>query len=137
MMSGNLKTPLAPISWGELLDKITILEIKRTKLNDDNALASVKKELDLLIPLTADAVAFSPEVQNERDKLFTVNSALWEIEDRIRAKEAAQLFDDEFIELARSVYKTNDDRSAIKRRVNELLSSELIEVKRYTDYLRL
>ena len=137
MMSGNLKTPLAPISWGELLDKITILEIKRTKLNDDNALASVKKELDQLIPLTADAVAFSPEVQNERDKLFTVNSALWEIEDRIRAKEAAQLFDDEFIELARSVYKTNDDRSAIKRRVNELLSSELIEVKRYTDYLRL
>jgi hypothetical protein len=133
-MSGNLNTPLVPISWGELLDKITILEIKNNEIRDDNALANVRKELDLLTSLAADALQLFKQVSCEKENLTKVNNKLWEVEDRIRAKEAAQLFDVEFIELARSVYKTNDERAAIKRRINKLLSSELIEEKSYKPY---
>jgi hypothetical protein len=133
-MSGDLKTPLAPISWGELVDKITILEIKSTRLKEDNALANVRRELDLLTSIAANALMSSQQVSSEKENLAAINKALWEIEDRIRAKEAAQIFDNEFIELARSVYRTNDERSVIKRRINKLLSSELIEEKSYKSY---
>ncbi len=135
-MNGNLQIPLAPVSWGELVDKVTILEIKCSRLTDANALSNVRKELDLLTPLAATAIETSPELLAEKNRLLFVNKSLWEIEDRIRAKEAERSFDVEFIELARSVYKTNDERAMIKRRINELLGSELIEEKRYTVYPR-
>lgn len=135
-MTCHLEIPLAPVSWGELLDKITILEIKSERLKEANALSNVRKELDLLTPLASRAFKSSSALLAEKAKLLVINESLWEIEDRIRAKEAAKNFDAEFIELARSVYKTNDERAMIKRRINELLSSELFEEKSYTLYSR-
>lgn len=135
-MIGNLEIPLAPVSWGELLDKITILEIKSARLRDASALSNVRNELDMLTPLISRAFASCSGLFTEKARLLAINESLWEIEDRIRAKEAARTFDAEFIDLARSVYKTNDERAMIKRRINELLASKLIEEKSYTFYSR-
>ncbi|MRX51893.1 hypothetical protein GI374_15995 [Paracoccus sp. S-4012] len=121
-------TPLAPVSWGELLDKIAILELKAVRIADPAARANVARELALLREVAAparDAPGLAPLLAG----LAAVNAALWDIEDAIRAKEARAEFDAEFIRLARSVYLTNDRRSALKREVNRLLRSDLVEEK--------
>ena len=123
-------TATVPVSWGELIDKITILEIKRGKMQGP-ALAHVERELSLL---TAIAAPVQTEIQALAGRLRTLNEALWEIEDRIRGKEDAKSFDDEFIELARAVYRTNDQRGGVKRQINLQLKSELMEEKSYRAY---
>ncbi len=123
-----------PVSYGELIDKITILEIKSERIKDAAKLANVRVELDLLNDTwQADSAARS-DIAAERDALRRVNEALWDIEDRIRVKEKAKAFDAEFIELARSVYIRNDERAVIKRAINEKLGSTLVEEKSYEDY---
>jgi len=125
--------PLVPVSWGELLDKITILEIKRVRLRSPDAVANTERELAALRALLAGLDA--PEVLSGlRHALAQVNEQLWSIEDAIRAKEAAGDFGAEFVALARSVYRQNDERGRIKRAINQLLGSELTEEKQYTPY---
>lgn len=123
-----------PISHGELIDKITILEIKAEHIGDAAKLANVCTELDLLNRTWNADPAARIDVAAERTRLKAVNQKLWDIEDRIRLKERAQMFDAEFIELARAVYFTNDERAAIKREINAKLGSTLIEEKSYQDY---
>ena len=125
--------PVAPISWGELIDKITILEIKASKLEGAAALANVRKELTALAGI-AGGHADAADLRKLKEELKSVNEALWEIEDLIREKESVQEFDEKFISLARSVYKQNDRRAAIKRKINILLASELVEEKSYKTY---
>jgi Family of unknown function (DUF6165) len=125
---------LVPISPGELLDKITILRIKCARMEDPAKLANVRLELSRLersreLSLPADADIAADEAALER-----VNADLWDIEDRIRDHEAQQRFDTGFIELARSVYLRNDERAAIKRRINIKLASALVEEKSYRPY---
>ena len=118
-----------PVSIGELFDKITILQIKQEKIKSLNKLQNVKKELELL---TQKSNCFDiNKIQNEYDELKKVNLILWDVEDKIRKKENQNCFDDEFIELARTVYIENDKRAALKRRINEILNSDLIEEKEY------
>lgn len=125
---------LAPVSYGELIDKITILEIKTEHMRDAAKLANVRTELDLLNATWAAHPASRTDIASERAALRAVNQALWDIEDRIRLKEKAQAFDAEFIELARSVYFRNDERAAVKRAINGKLGSTLVEEKSYADY---
>ncbi|MBS0589886.1 MAG: hypothetical protein JSR65_04535 [Proteobacteria bacterium] len=123
-----------PISIGELIDKITILEIKSAQIRDAAKLANVRVELELLNATWATNPASRIDIATERGQLKAVNEALWEIEDRIRLKEKAQAFDAEFVELARSVYFRNDERAAVKKAINLKLGSRLIEEKSYQDY---
>ncbi|TDR39348.1 hypothetical protein DFR29_11647 [Tahibacter aquaticus] len=125
---------VTPISHGELIDKITILEIKSEQIADPAKLANVRTELDLLNAAWRDDAAAAIDIGGERARLKQVNQSLWDIEDRIRLKEKAQAFDAEFIELARAVYFQNDDRAAIKREINLKLGSQLIEEKSYQNY---
>lgn len=125
-----------PISPGELLDKITILRIKAARIADAGKLANVRLELGLLEATWRDSGCAVRDVAQEERALQEVNERLWVIEDRIRDKEAAQAFDAEFIELARAVYVSNDERAALKKRVNERLGSRIIEEKSYTPYER-
>jgi len=126
--------PVVPVSWGELIDKITILEIKSRKLKAEAALANVRKELASLTEIVARDVPRRGAAAELKDRLTKVNEELWTIEDRIREKEAAQAFDAEFVALARSVYQRNDERSRIKREINLRLSSNLVEEKSYSAY---
>lgn len=126
----------APVSVGELLDKMSILEIKSERIKDDAKLANVRRELEALETTWADSGLDRPELRPLRAELKKINEALWEIEDFIRIKEAEGDFDQQFIELARSVYFTNDKRAAVKRRINEAVGSELVEEKSYADYTR-
>lgn len=123
-----------PVSYGELIDKITILEIKARQITDPAKLANVRNELDLLNATWANDSASQTDINDERARLLAVNEALWDIEDRIRLKERAQAFDAEFVELARSVYVRNDERAAVKREINLKLGSQLVEEKSYQDY---
>ena len=129
-----MKDILVPISPGELLDKITILRIKQARILDAGKLANVKLELALLEQTWRECGGATHEVTLEERALQNVNERLWDIEDRIRDKEAKQSFDRDFIELARSVYVANDERAAIKRRINTQLGSRLIEEKSYRQY---
>jgi hypothetical protein len=122
------------ISPGEFLDKLTILEIKLERIQDPTKLENVRRELELLRADWKAAPPAGADVSRLMGELKTVNETLWEIEDRIRAKESQGAFDDEFIRLARSVYRTNDRRSAIKRALNLALRSDLVEEKSYTEY---
>ena len=122
-----------PISPGELLDKITILRIKAARIQDAAKLANVRLELSLL-EKTWTAAGAAADVSADEHALQAVNERLWDIEDRIRDKEAHQTFDRDFIELARSVYVCNDERAAIKKRINQLLGSSLVEEKSYKQY---
>ena len=126
--------PTIQISWGELIDKITILEIKAQRLRSKNSAANVHNELAALMNIAHGALSKGHELASIKKQLKSVNEALWEIEDNIRAKEAAKSFDKEFIELARSVYLNNDKRGDLKRRINVLLNSEFGEEKQYTPY---
>lgn len=123
-----------PVSYGELIDKLTILEIKSRRINDEAKLANVRNELDLLNATWANDAASHTDIADERARLFAVNELLWDIEDKIRVKERAQAFDQEFIELARSVYFRNDERAAFKREINLKLGSTLVEEKSYQNY---
>lgn len=117
------------VSIGELFDKITILQIKQEKIKSLDKLSNVKKELELLIQ-KCNCFDIN-KIQNEYDELKKINLILWEVEDKIRKKENQNSFDDEFIRLARTVYIENDKRAALKRRINEILNSDLIEEKEY------
>lgn len=123
-----------PVSHGELIDKITILEIKAARIADAAKLANVRVELDLLNEIWAADAAARTDIAAERAKLKEVNETLWVIEDHIRVKEKARVFDAEFIELARAVYFRNDERAAFKREINEKLGSLLVEEKSYENY---
>jgi hypothetical protein len=127
-------TPLIPVSWGELLDKITILQIKRERLTGAVALANVARELDALSAIAAPVLADDRMATDLTAKLKQLNETLWEIEDRIRDKEAAGAFDADFIALARAVYKRNDERAALKKQLNLQLASGLVEEKSYRSY---
>ena len=129
-----MKDILVPISPGELLDKITILRIKAARMTDPARLANVRIELDLLEHTWQDSGAAAATASADEAALQKVNEALWDIEDRIRDQEAAQQFDSTFIELARAVYVTNDERAAIKKRINAALGSRLVEEKSYKPY---
>jgi hypothetical protein len=128
-----MKDILVPISPGELLDKITILRIKSARMTDAAKLANVRTELADLEKTWRDAIGSADLAEDER-ALQAVNERLWVIEDDIRDKERAQAFDARFIELARSVYIENDERAAIKKRVNVKLGSRIIEEKSYKPY---
>ncbi len=123
-----------PISVGELLDKVTILEIKQEKIQDAEKLKNVKHELTLLQSICEQEDLLSDDIQQQKRALKAVNLRLWAIEDDIRIKEKKAEFDDEFIQLARSVYFENDDRAAIKKEINLMTGSALIEEKSYQDY---
>jgi Family of unknown function (DUF6165) len=125
---------LVPISPGELIDKITILEIKSQRMTDAAKLRNVRTELDLLNATWRASPFSATDIGAEWTGLRDVNAQLWDIEDRIRDKERDGLFDAEFIELARAVYVTNDERAAIKKRINTRLGSALVEEKSYADY---
>ncbi len=120
------------ISIGELVDKITILEIKSERIKDEEKLKNVKNELSALKKYLSQTII--SEESKEFNQLKKVNEELWEIEDKIRIKEQKQEFDNEFIQLARSVYFKNDTRFEIKKKINLLTSSEFIEEKEYVDY---
>lgn len=126
--------PSVPVSWGELVDKITILEIKSERLRDERARANVARELALLAAVVDPELAASPDLAAKKAALRSVNETLWGIEDELRLTEAAGRFDDRFVALARSVYRQNDQRAAIKRQINDLLGSELVEEKSYEPY---
>ena len=123
-----------PVSPGEVLDKITILEIKSERMSDPAKLVNVRTELDLLRKTWADAIDEDEVIRDLHRQLKEINESLWEIEDDIRDKERAKAFDDRFIELARSVYFTNDRRSVIKKELNLHLGSGIVEEKSYQDY---
>lgn len=124
---------MVALSWGELIDKITILEIKQQRLSSADAVVNVQRELAALTAVVT-ASAVPAGVAAVKQALKTVNEKLWDIEDRIRAKEAQGSFDQDFIELARSVYFNNDERAKLKREINRLMNSELVEEKQYTTY---
>lgn len=125
---------LVPVSPGELLDKITILRIKSERMTDPAKLANVRHELAVLEATWGGSGGAG--VDTEIDALTKVNARLWDIEDRIRDKEREQAFDEAFIDLARSVYVENDERAAIKKRINSRLGSRIVEEKSYRDYRR-
>jgi hypothetical protein len=126
--------PRVPVSWGELVDKITILQIKTERIAARDARANVARELVSLSRVAGEAIGrIAPLVE----QLRAVNEELWEIEDKIREREAQGDFGQRFVQLARSVYKKNDLRAAIKRRINEALGSELVEEKSYAGWATL
>ncbi len=125
---------LVPTSPGELLDKITILRIKSARISDAARLRNVRVELELLVRTWRDSGCAARSLAEDERALQAVNEKLWDIEDRIREKEAAQSFDPEFVELARSVYRSNDERAAIKRRISVRLGSRIVEEKSYAPY---
>lgn len=123
-----------PVSFGEVLDKITILEIKSERIQDPNKLRNVRKELEELSRVWNEVVDDQALISQLRQELKAINEQLWEIEDDIRDQEAAQDFGDRFIELARAVYVTNDKRAAVKKQINLALGSSFVEEKSYQDY---
>jgi hypothetical protein len=129
-----MTVPIIQVSWGELIDKMTILEIKEQRLKSTEALANVRRELATLVNVAQDILMQRSDLACIKKELKSVNEALWDIEDQIRAKEAAKSFDQQFIDLARSVYLNNDKRGNLKRQISALLDSELVEEKQYTPY---
>jgi Family of unknown function (DUF6165) len=134
---------LVPVSPGELLDKITILRIKAQRISDPAKLRNIASELDRLTSIWRESgCAGQPDSETgralaaEERALEAINEKLWDIEDRIRERERAQRFDAEFIELARAVYLSNDERAAIKKRINVRLGSRIVEEKSYAPYRR-
>ena len=123
------------ISTGELMDKLSILEIKMQKIKDPKKSANVEKELKELNKHFQDLLdQYGELIKNHYLKLSKINKTLWDIEDNIRKKESAEEFDSEFVELARSVYITNDQRAKVKKEINLFTNSELLEEKSYSQY---
>jgi hypothetical protein len=134
MAKPRRSAPRVPVSWGELFDKLTILEIKSERMTDAARVKNVRKELAALTKFV-DRLENPPrKLKALRVALRGINAELWRIEDDIRAKEDQQAFDGEFVALARAVYRTNDERTRIKREINLLLASDLIEEKQYRGY---
>jgi hypothetical protein len=125
---------LVPVSFGELLDKIAILQIKSERMRDAAKLANVRNELNALEHTWMAHPAAGHDIAQLRAALKAVNERLWVIEDDIRLKEKAQAFDAEFVRLARAVYFENDERARIKRDINQALGSAYVEEKSYEDY---
>ena len=123
-----------PVSIGEALDKITILQIKLAHISDVAKRVNIQNELDVLLPLVSGDKFATEQMQSLMGELKAVNEALWDIEDDIREKEASKSFDAEFISLARAVYVTNDTRAEIKKKINLATGSALIEEKSYEAY---
>jgi hypothetical protein len=123
--------PLIPVSWGEVIDKATILEIKRERIRDGLAVANVRRELDAINKVVAADLVMTDELRELRGALAEVNAVLWDVEDSIRECEHRNDFGDQFIQLARSVYRHNDERARLKRLINLRTSSGLIEEKSY------
>ena len=123
-----------PVSYGELIDKLTILEIKSARISDPAKLANVRKELELLDGTWQRDPAAATDISDLWAQLRTVNERLWVVEDDLRILEKAQRFDAEFVRLARSVYFENDERARVKREINLRLGSTLVEEKSYQDY---
>jgi hypothetical protein len=130
-MSAEIKVPISP---GELIDKITILEIKSARMTDAAKLANVRTELSLLQATWRDSAFAKHDIDAEWKALRDINAKLWDIEDDIRDKERQRTFDAQFIELARAVYVTNDERAAVKRTINTKLGSTIVEEKSYAKY---
>ena len=123
------------ISNGELIDKITILEIKLIEIEDKDKLINIQKEFDILNPLVEELFEkYDGQLQNHYLELAKINGELWDIEDWIRDCEREKIFDKEFVELARSVYITNDKRCEVKKLINLMTSSGLVEEKSYKEY---
>jgi prefoldin subunit 5 len=125
---------LIPMSPGEILDKITILQIKAERISDPAKVANVQTELEMLSAVWNQAVEVDTEITALTAELKSINEALWEIEDDIRDEERGKRFGERFIELARAVYVTNDDRANAKKKVNLHLNSNIVEEKSYQDY---
>lgn len=125
---------LAPVSFGELLDKVTILQIKSERMTDAGKVANVRKELSALERIWNEHPASNIDVRDLVAQLKAVNERLWVIEDDIRILEKGRQFDDAFVQLARSVYFENDERARIKRDINKALGSAFVEEKSYQDY---
>lgn len=130
-MPAEIKVPISP---GELVDKITILEIKSARMSDPAKVANVRVELTMLQDTWRTSVYASHDIAAQWAALRAINEKLWEIEDDIRDKERVRTFDQEFIELARAVYITNDERAAVKRDINTRLGSKIVEEKSYAKY---
>jgi hypothetical protein len=125
------QAPLVPAAWGEVIDKITILEIKNQRITGSPALANIRRELDALNDVVAAELALTARIAALRDQLRDVNLRRWDIEDALREHEQRQDFGPGFIALARAVYQHNDERAALKRRINLESGSSLIEEKSY------
>jgi transcriptional regulator of nitric oxide reductase len=123
-----------PVSPGEVLDKITILEIKSERIQEEEKLLNVRRELVLLKEVWAEKVVDDKNVRRLHVQLKEINEALWDIEDAIRDEERLHRFEERFVELARNVYFTNDRRSRVKKELNTYLGSEIVEEKSYKDY---
>ncbi len=122
------------LSVGELIDKITILQLKMKFIKNKEQLNNVNKELETLKPLLKENNLETPEIKKHFSELYEINLELWKVEDKIREKEKQSDFGDEFVSLARSVYFTNDKRAEIKKKINFISGSELIEEKSYSKY---
>ena len=133
-MKKAFATPLIPVSWGELIDKITILKIKQTHIKSPTALTNINKELDHLNDILENNIGVAELIKVSNQQLLDVNKRLWQVEDDIRDKELKQEFDSGFIELARRVYVLNDERAKLKKTINEALNSELVEEKSYNKF---
>jgi Family of unknown function (DUF6165) len=131
MMNIEIKVPISP---GELIDKITILRIKSQRMSDPQKLHNVRLELEALQGTWSNSAYAGTDIEADIHALMTVNERLWVIEDDIRDKERARAFDADFIRLARAVYVENDERAAIKRRINVKLGSTIVEEKSYRPY---
>jgi hypothetical protein len=125
---------LVPVSPGELIDKLTILEIKAERIRDAAKLANVRHELQLLQDTWRASGHAKHDIEAQWAELRRINGELWDIEDHIRDEERAQRFEAEFIRLARAVYVTNDERARVKREINQRLGSSIVEEKSYADY---
>lgn len=130
-MTAEIKVPISP---GELIDKITILEIKSARITDATKVANVRTELALLETTWRESAYAATNIDAQWAALRRINEKLWDIEDDIRDKERARSFDKEFIQLARAVYVTNDERAAVKRDINTKLGSKIVEEKSYAKY---
>lgn len=130
-LSNKLNVPQIPVSWGELLDKISILEIKKENVSNETALLNVTKELEILNSFILNKILNNSEVAKLRINLKEINQKIWNIEAEIRIKEASNDFGERFIDLARNTYLQNNKRASIKRKINEVLKSEIVEEKVY------
>jgi len=133
-MTHKSKKILSEISPGELLDKISILEIKLEKVKDKNSLEEIKKEYKILKEIQTSSINIMGKIKDLFQSVKNVNIKLWNIEDKLRVCEKNKNFDKNFIELARGVYFANDERAKLKNEINEILKSDIREIKQYVDY---
>jgi hypothetical protein len=122
-----------PVSVGEMIDKLSILQVKKNNVKDENKLVFINKEFELLYNFSSEYLS-NLETESIYHRLVEVNSNLWEVEDKLRIMEKEQRFDEEFISLARKVYFTNDERFTLKNEINLITDSEIREIKDYVKY---